>query len=57
MLSSPLGAASAAGLLALIFATLWKAGVRGWFAPLRHGAVEQRGRRGVPGAAALPSDA
>ena len=57
VLSSPLGAASAAVLLALILATLWKAGVRGWFAPLRHGAVEQRGRRGAAGTAALPSDA
>ncbi len=35
--SSPLGAASAAVLIALALATLWTAGVRGWFAPLRHG--------------------
>lgn len=34
---SPLGAASAAVLIAIALATLWTAGVRGWFAPLRHG--------------------
>ena len=37
LLSSPLGVASAAVLVALALATLWEAGVRGWFAPLRHG--------------------
>jgi hypothetical protein len=35
--SSPVGAAAAAALIALGLATLWSAGVRGWFAPLRHG--------------------
>ena len=35
--SAPLGVTSAVVLLALAFATLWSAGVRGWFAPLRHG--------------------
>ena len=35
--ASPLGAASALVLVALALATLWSAGVRGWFAPLRHG--------------------
>lgn len=33
---SPLGAASAAVLIAIALATLWTAGARGWFAPLRH---------------------
>ena len=37
--ASPLGAAAAALLFALGLVTLWKAGVRGWFAPLRHGAA------------------
>lgn len=35
--SSPLGAGSAAVLLALALFTLYSAGARGWFAPLRHG--------------------
>ena len=35
--AAPLGAASAAVLVAIALATLWTAGVRGWFAPLRHG--------------------
>jgi hypothetical protein len=35
--ASPLGLASAAVLVAVGLATLWSAGVRGWFAPLRHG--------------------
>jgi hypothetical protein len=35
--ASPLGAASTAVLIAIALATLWTAGVRGWFAPLRHG--------------------
>jgi hypothetical protein len=35
--ASPVGAASAAVLVAIALATLWAAGVRGWFAPLRHG--------------------
>jgi hypothetical protein len=35
--SSPLGVAAAVILLALVAATLWSEGVRGWFAPLRHG--------------------
>jgi len=35
--ASPLGAAAAVILLALALATLWSEGVRGWFAPLRHG--------------------
>jgi len=34
---SPLAAAAAAVLVALALGTLWTAGVRGWFAPLRHG--------------------
>jgi hypothetical protein len=34
--ASPFAAISAAILLALALATLWNAGVRGWFAPLRH---------------------
>jgi hypothetical protein len=34
---SPLGAASALVLLGVALATLWSSGVRGWFAPLRHG--------------------
>jgi hypothetical protein len=34
---SPLGAASAAVLIVLALRTLWTAGARGWFAPLRHG--------------------
>jgi hypothetical protein len=34
---SPLGAASAVVLVAIALGTLWTAGVRGWFAPLRHG--------------------
>ena len=37
--ASPLGGASAAVLVALALATLWQAGVRGWFSPLRHGAA------------------
>jgi hypothetical protein len=36
-LSSPLGAAAAVVVVALALATLWSEGVRGWFAPLRHG--------------------
>ncbi|HUJ27340.1 MAG TPA: hypothetical protein VLW85_15050 [Myxococcales bacterium] len=35
--ASPLGAASAAVLVALALATFYVAGARGWFAPLRHG--------------------
>ena len=35
--SSPLSAAAAVVLVALAIATLWSEGVRGWFAPLRHG--------------------
>jgi uncharacterized protein len=35
--SSPLAAAAAVVLVALAIATLWSEGVRGWFAPLRHG--------------------
>jgi hypothetical protein len=35
--STPLGAGAALVLVALALATLWSAGVRGWFAPLRHG--------------------
>jgi len=35
--SSPLSAAAAVILLAMALATLWSEGVRGWFAPLRHG--------------------
>ena len=35
--ASPLGAASAAVLIAVALATVWMAGARGWFAPLRHG--------------------
>ena len=34
---SPIGAASAVVLVAIALGTLWTAGVRGWFAPLRHG--------------------
>jgi hypothetical protein len=34
---SPLAAVAAAVLVALALGTLWTAGVRGWFAPLRHG--------------------
>jgi hypothetical protein len=34
--ASPFAAISAAILLALALVTLWNAGVRGWFAPLRH---------------------
>jgi hypothetical protein len=35
--SSPLSAIAAVILLAVALATLWSEGVRGWFAPLRHG--------------------
>jgi hypothetical protein len=35
--SSPFGAAAGLILIALAIATLWSQGVRGWFAPLRHG--------------------
>ncbi len=35
--ASPLAAACAFVLAALALATLWSVGVRGWFAPLRHG--------------------
>jgi zinc transporter ZupT len=35
--ASPLGAAAAGVLIAIALATLWTAGVRGWFSPLRHG--------------------
>lgn len=35
--ASPLGLASAVVLLAVALANLWSEGVRGWFAPLRHG--------------------
>ncbi len=35
--AAPLGALSAAVLIVIALATLWAAGVRGWFAPLRHG--------------------
>lgn len=35
-LASPLGAASCAVLLAIAAMTLWNAGARGWFVPLRH---------------------
>jgi hypothetical protein len=35
--ASPLRAAAAAVLVLLALATLWSEGVRGWFAPLRHG--------------------
>ena len=35
--AAPLGTAAAAVLLCIALATLWTAGVRGWFAPLRHG--------------------
>ena len=35
--ASPVAAASAFVLVALALATLWNAGARGWFAPLRHG--------------------
>jgi hypothetical protein len=35
--ASPIAAAAALILLALAIATLWSVGVRGWFAPLRHG--------------------
>ena len=35
--ASPLGTAAAFILVALALATLWSEGVRGWFAPLRHG--------------------
>jgi hypothetical protein len=35
--SSPLATAAAVVLVALALATLWSEGVRGWFAPLRHG--------------------
>jgi hypothetical protein len=38
--SAPFGAASAAVLIAVALGTLWRAGVRGWFAPLRHGVQE-----------------
>lgn len=36
--ATPLGAASAALLIGIALTTLWSAGVRGWFAPLRHSA-------------------
>ena len=36
-LASPFGAAAALVLVAMAVATLWSEGVRGWFAPLRHG--------------------
>ena len=35
--ASPVASASAFVLVALALATLWAAGARGWFAPLRHG--------------------
>jgi zinc transporter ZupT len=35
--SSPFGAAAGLILVGLAIATLWSQGVRGWFAPLRHG--------------------
>ena len=35
---TPLGLAAGTVLLALALVTLWGAGVRGWFSPLRHGA-------------------
>jgi hypothetical protein len=35
--ASPLAAAAAVVLLGIALATLWSAGIRGWFAPLRHG--------------------
>ena len=35
--SSPFGVAAGLILLGLAIATLWSQGVRGWFAPLRHG--------------------
>ena len=35
--ASPFAAASAAVLVLAALATLWTAGARGWFAPLRHG--------------------
>jgi hypothetical protein len=35
--AAPLGAASAVLLIGIGLTTLWTAGVRGWFAPLRHG--------------------
>jgi zinc transporter ZupT len=35
--SSPIGVAAALILAGLAVATLWSQGVRGWFAPLRHG--------------------
>jgi zinc transporter ZupT len=37
VVASPVGTAAAVILLALAAATLWSEGVRGWFAPLRHG--------------------
>jgi hypothetical protein len=37
VLSAPFGAAAAVVLVGLALATLWSEGVRGWFAPLRHG--------------------
>ncbi len=36
-IASPFAAAAALVLLALALLTLWSEGVRGWFAPLRHG--------------------
>jgi hypothetical protein len=36
-MTSPFGAAAALVLAAMAVATLWSEGVRGWFAPLRHG--------------------
>src|SRR6266481_1407015 len=36
VLASPLGALSALVLVAVALVTLWSAGARGWFAPLRH---------------------
>jgi len=40
--ASPLAAAAAAALIGAALATLWSAGARGWFAPLRHGSEPQR---------------
>jgi len=37
VLASPFGAVSSLVLLGVALATLWSAGARGWFAPLRHG--------------------
>lgn len=38
--TSPVGTASAAVLIAIAIETLWTEGVRGWFAPLRHGPLK-----------------